>query len=155
VRVEVAHEFPVPVDEGFAYITDLRNWPEYWPDFVRIRSESGEEPAWGSPGDRVNLVMRLLGREVELAMVLDRFEPTDRVGYRTKQRGLPDTRHERLFKGGDGRFTYTLIVDYDPRPALRGLFDRFLLPRIIRRALRRTALNLDSILRSRAGAPPA
>lgn len=36
LRIEVAHTFDVSVAEAFAYITDMKNWPEYWPDFIRI-----------------------------------------------------------------------------------------------------------------------
>ena len=28
VRIEVSHTFPVSVAEAFAYITDMKNWPE-------------------------------------------------------------------------------------------------------------------------------
>ena len=34
-RVEVAHRFGVPVERGFAFITDTANWSSYWPGFVR------------------------------------------------------------------------------------------------------------------------
>jgi ATP/maltotriose-dependent transcriptional regulator MalT len=36
VRLELDHRFPVSLREGFEYITDLTNWPEYWPRLVRI-----------------------------------------------------------------------------------------------------------------------
>jgi hypothetical protein len=38
VRVEVSYSFPASVSQAFAYITDMKNWPEYWPDFVRSRT---------------------------------------------------------------------------------------------------------------------
>jgi uncharacterized protein YndB with AHSA1/START domain len=144
MRVAFEHQFPVPVERGFAYITDPRNWPEYWPGLVRIRE--GASPEWSAPGDTVHLDMRLLGRAVELTMRLERFERNERVEYRTTQPGLPNTVHERLFRGENGRFTYTLVVRYEPRAGLGGLFDRFVLPRVIRGALRRTVRNLEPVL---------
>jgi hypothetical protein len=40
LRIEVAHTFDVSVTEAFAYITDVKNWPEYWPDFIRIENSA-------------------------------------------------------------------------------------------------------------------
>ena len=50
VRIEVSHTFPVSVAEAFAYITDMKNWPEYWPDFIRI--ENPAAAGWSKPGDK-------------------------------------------------------------------------------------------------------
>ena len=36
LRIEVTHTFDVNVAEAFAYITDVKNWSEYWPNFIRI-----------------------------------------------------------------------------------------------------------------------
>ena len=49
LRIEVTHTFDVSVAEAFAYITDMKNWPEYWPDFIRI--ENPAAAAWSNPGD--------------------------------------------------------------------------------------------------------
>ena len=35
-RVEAVHRFDVPVDRGFAFITDTGNWSSFWPGFVRL-----------------------------------------------------------------------------------------------------------------------
>ena len=71
IRIEVAQRLPVSVRDGFDYITDPENWPEYWPRLVRI-TRAGR---WRQPGDRARLVLRMLGREVELEMQLTRIEP--------------------------------------------------------------------------------
>ena len=99
-------------------------------------------PGWGQPGDTARLVTSLLGREVELTMNLEQFEPNKLVSYTSTQRGLPDTYHERHFDGDDDGFSYRLVVDYEPRPGLRGLYDRSLLKIGIRRAFRRTFADL-------------
>lgn len=138
-RVEAAHRYDASVERGFAYITDTRNWPAFWPGFVRLDADS----RWGAPGDTARLVTRMLGREVELTMKVERFEPNALVTYTSTQRGLPDARHERIFeRDGDG-FVYRLVVEYEPRPGARGLYDRLLLKAGIRRALRRTFADLE------------
>jgi hypothetical protein len=138
-HLEARRRFPVSVERGFDYITDLRNWPAYWPGLVRV--DPGSE--WSKPGDRARLTIRFLGREVDLELTLHRFEPYRVVEYTSVQQGLPDARHTRLFTTATGGFDYGIVVDYDPRPGLRGLFDRVLLRRGISRALQRTLRNLE------------
>ena len=134
VRVEDTHRYAVPVDRGFAFITDPANWATFWPSFVRLDPGS----RWGAPGDTARLVTRLLGRERELEMTLTALEPNRLVAYTSRQPGLPDARHERHFEpDGDG-FVYRLVVEYEPRGGLRGLYDRVVLARGIRRAFRST-----------------
>ena len=48
VRIECEHRFDVPLEEGFAYITEPANWLNYWPGIVRIAPGS----RWGAPGRR-------------------------------------------------------------------------------------------------------
>ena len=146
VRVELAHRFGVGLRDGFDYITDLGNWHEYWPGFVRVESGS----RWSDPGDQTQLVLRLLGRETEMTMTLGRLEPYRLVEYVSEQPGLPDARHERHFSDdGSGGLAYRAVVEYAPRRGPRGVFDRVLLRRAITRALRTTVANLDERFRSR------
>ena len=142
IRVERAHYFGMPVETGFAFITDMANWPRYWPGFIRIESGS----RWSAPGDEARIVVRLLGREVELQMTLRHFEENQLVEYESTQRGMPDARHERHFVPDNGGFRYRLVVEYEPRSGLRGLYDRLLLRRGVERALRQTVANLDTTL---------
>jgi len=37
-RVELTHTFPVSVGDAFAYITDTKNWKEFFPNFVRLHN---------------------------------------------------------------------------------------------------------------------
>lgn len=142
MRVECEGDFDVPLEAGFAYITDPANWPDYWPGLVRIEPGS----RWGAPGDEAQIVTRLLGREVALRMRLLRFEPKRLVEYESTQDGLPDARHERRFDATDGGFRYRLVVDYEPRSGLRGIIDRILVRRGVESALRRTVANLERAL---------
>ena len=147
VRIEMNRRFGVTVRDGFDYITDPNNWPQYWPDLVRIEPGS----RWREPGDRARLVLRLLGRQVELEMTLCLLAPYSAVEYVSVQRGLPDARHERHFEDADGGLAYRIVVSYQPRPGWRSLFDRVLVRRAIARAARKTFANLDRCF-SEAGA---
>jgi hypothetical protein len=142
MRVEHEHEFGVPVDQGFAFITDMTNWPRYWPGLLRVEGGS----RWREAGDEARVVTRLIGREVELHMTLRRFEPNSFVAYESRQPGLPDARHERHFILTGGGFRYRLVVEYEPRRGMRGLYDRVLVRRGVVRALRQTTANLDGLL---------
>ena len=143
IRIEHQERFAVPVETGFAFITDLANWPAYWPGFVR--SEPGSR--WAAPGDEARIVVELLGRETELRLTMRRLEPNRLVEYESVQPGLPDARHERHFTpaGSDG-FDYRLAVEYEPRGGVRGISDRLILRRGVERALRRTTANLHAAL---------
>jgi hypothetical protein len=143
IRVEARHVLPVTLREGFDYITDPANWPEYWPRFVRMSSL----PRWREPGDRAALVLRIAGREVELRMTLTRIEPYRLVEYTSGQRGLPTARHERHFAERDGQLDYRISVEYQPRRGWRGVLDRLVVRRAIGRSLRETIANLDERFR--------
>jgi uncharacterized protein YndB with AHSA1/START domain len=141
-RVEAAHRYDVPVEQGFAYITNAANWSTFWPGFVRLEEGS----RWGARGDTARLVTRLVGRERELTMTITAFEPNRLVTYTSTQPGLPDAHHERRFEHDGEGFVYRLVVEYEPRGGIAGVFDRVLLARGIRRAFERTFLALEQHL---------
>ena len=142
MRVEREHRFDVPLAAGFEYVTDIANWPSYWPGIVRVQPGSTS----AGPGDEARIVVELLGRQVELRMALRRFEPNRLVEYDSAQDGLPDARHERHFDPDGEGFRYRLVVEYEPRGGLKGLYDRVLVRRGIDGALRRTIANLERTL---------
>ena len=134
MRVELAHRYDVSVEHGFAFITNTVNWPRFWPGFVRLEPGS----RWAAAGDTARLVTRLLGRERELTMTVMKFEPNRLVTYTSTQPGLPDADHERHFVPDGEGFVYRLVVEYEPRGGIAGVFDRVLLARGIRRAFETT-----------------
>ncbi len=143
-RVEAVHRFDVPVERGFAFITDTANWTSYWPGFVRLEAGS----RWKEPGDTARIVTRLLARDRELVMTLRAFEQDRLVTYTSTQPGLPDAEHKRHFEADGNGFRYRLVVEYEPRGGFAGLIDRVLLPRAVRRALESTTTALDEALAS-------
>lgn len=145
VRIEAAHRYDdVPVERAFAFITDTANWPRYWPGFVRLEEGS----RWGAVGDTARLVTRLLGRERELTMTVTAIEPNRLVAYSSTQPGLPDARHERHFEAAGPGFVYRLVVEYEPRDGVAGLFDRLVVARGIQRAFKTTFEALEHELAS-------
>jgi len=138
-RIEAAHRFDVPVERGFAFITDTANWPKFWPGYVRLEEGS----SWRGEGEAARLVTRLFGRRRLLTMRVGSFEPNRLVSYTSLQPGLPDAYHERHFEPEDDGFVYRLVVEYEPRSGPAGLFDRLLLPRGVRRAFQRTFVALE------------
>jgi hypothetical protein len=147
IRVELSHSFPTPVEDGFTYITDTKNWHEYWPDFVRL--ENQHDVSWRAPGDTATVVVKLLWRETNLDMTLEEFDRNALVRYTSRQHRLPIARHERRFSPTKTGFEYTLAVSFEPRTGLTGIFDRFLVKRAIASALQKTINNLESALDQR------
>jgi uncharacterized protein YndB with AHSA1/START domain len=139
VRIELETRFDVSLHTGFDFITDPANWPRYWPGLIRIEPNS----RWHEPGDQARLVLRLLGRPVELEMTLRQFAPYRLVEYTSVQRGLPDAHHERHFEDADSELGYRIVVSYEPRPGWRRTFDRVVVRRAIERAMRETIANLE------------
>jgi uncharacterized membrane protein len=139
IRIAVEQHLPVSVRDGFDYITDPVNWPEYWPRLVRVESAT----RWREAGDRACVVQRILGREVELDMTLVRIEPYRLVEYTSKQRGLPTARHWRHFDQAGDELAYRIAVEYRPRSGWRRLFDRFLVRRAVERTIGETLSNLE------------
>jgi uncharacterized protein YndB with AHSA1/START domain len=138
MRIEAERRFPVSVRDGFEYITDQANWPEYWPNLVRIEPGS----RWGEPGDVTRMVLHVLRRDVEMTLTLRRFEPNRLVEYTSTQDGLPDMRHERHFTDAGALLHYRVAVEFEPR----GLYDRVVVRAAVARAMKRTIANLDKAL---------
>jgi len=145
IHIEVERRLPVSLRDGFDYITDPGNWPEYWPRLVRITSAR----RWREPGDEASLVLRMFRCEVELEMELVRVEPYRLVEYTSRQRGLPAARHWRHFDPAGDELVYRIVIEYEPRSGWRGPFDQLLVRRAIERTVHETMANLE--LRFRTG----
>ncbi|WP_203898997.1 SRPBCC family protein [Virgisporangium aliadipatigenens] len=143
IRVEVSREYPTTTAAAFDYITDPANWPDYWPDLIRVETP---ERSWAEPGDEMRLRMRFMRSEVVMQMALDRLVPAQVVEYHSRQDGMPELRHERHWEQRDNGFRYRIAVSYEPRPGAKGFFDRVLVRRGVKKALTRTLDNLESRL---------
>ncbi len=148
-RVQAEHRYDVPVEHGFAFVTDTANWPSFWPGYARLEDGS----RWGATGDTARLVTRLFGRERELELTLGSIEANRLVTYASRQPGLPDAHHERHFEADGDGFRYRLVVEYEPRRGVPGLVDRVMLPHVVRRALATTITALERALPSQRRPP--
>jgi hypothetical protein len=139
IRIEAGRTFPVGVRPGFDYITDPRNWLEYWPRAVSVDPDT----RWKEPGDRARVVLRMFGRKVALNMTLLRIEPYSLVEYTSEQGGLPAAHHWRHFAEAGSELAYRIVVEYEPRH----LADRIVVRRATERAVRETIESLDERFR--------
>lgn len=94
----------------------------------------------------MNVVIRLLSRETELRIKLEEFVKNLNVKYVSKQDGLPDIHHERYFESTPNGCNFRLIMRYEPRSGIKGLFDRYILKKSIIRAIHKTLSNQDRML---------
>jgi hypothetical protein len=145
IRVELTHTFAVSVGDAFAFITDTRNWKDFFPNFVRIQDPAHAK--WDTAGDKVTVIIRLLGRDVQLEMTLEQYERDTRVTYFSRQRGLPDARHERHFMAVPEGFEFRVVVAFVPRSGLADLFDRLVVKRAVAGLLRKTIANLEAVFK--------
>lgn len=139
VQVGTCKRFGFPLGAGYDYITDLRCWPRYWPNVIRVAPES----RWSQPGDTARVTLKLLGRPTELVMTLSRVIPYRLIQYTSVQRGLPAATHERRFTEDPAGFGYQIVVEYEPRSGLRAPFDRLVVPRAVERVAKQTVDNLE------------
>ena len=58
IHIEAGRSFPVSARDGFDYITDPRNWIEYWPRAVSVDPDT----RWRQPGDHA----RVAGFEIRV-----------------------------------------------------------------------------------------
>jgi hypothetical protein len=136
---EISRRFAFPLHDGYDYITDIRRWPEYWPDLIGIAPGS----RWTRPGDGARVTLKLLGRPTELELTLVRMEPYRLVEYTSVQRGLPDARHERHFAAAGDGFDFRIVIALERRGGVHGAFDRLVVRRAVERAASRTVANLE------------
>ena len=139
IRIDVDRQYGVPLRDGYDYITDPERWPGYWPNLVRVAPGA----RWSAPGDVARLTMKLLGRATELEMTLVRIEPYRLVEYTSRQRGLPEARHERHFAESGAGLHYRIVIELEPRGGPRGLLDRLVVARAVERTATQTLDNLE------------
>lgn len=142
IRVDEVGVLPVTREQGFAYITDPHNWPEFVTGFSDLRE--GPDARFSEPGDIVHVkVTSILGRrEIELRL-LERV-PGRVVRYVTSESPfLPGARHERQFHDDPGGLLFQVLTEFEVRPGPAGILDR-LVGSQVRRLARRSITNLQN-----------
>lgn len=144
--IDVKHSVVIrrPVEEVFAFLTNLDNEKRWQPDIRELRWTTDGPIRPGSTFREVRLVM---GRPVELICEVTEFEPNRRFCIRTVDGGLPFTSC-RLFEAiAEGTKT-TQATDVQ----VRGVF-KLLAPFIARQARRQLAVEMDTLKSILEGQP--
>jgi hypothetical protein len=133
-RIEVSRHYRVPVERAYGFIMETRNWSRFFPGFIALDPKS----RWTAPGDTAWLTISLLGRQRGVTLTLERIQPNSSLSYTSRQNGLPEAHHERIFIADQDGFTFNLLVAYQARGGLPGVMDRTVVKRGVRRLLQRT-----------------
>ena len=118
----------------------MANWPRYL-----ARLCPGPSPVRGGAprATRPASSFGFFGREVELRMTLRRASRrTDWSSTRAPRAGCPMRITSDTSLRPNGGLLYRLVVEYEPRAGLRGLYDRLLLRRGVERALRQAVMSI-------------
>jgi hypothetical protein len=123
ILVDLTHAFPVSVGDAVAYITDTRNWKAFLPNFVRLHDPTRIKR--DTLVDKVTVVIRLPSRDVQVSTMLGKYEQDSRVPDVSRQKGLPDAKHERHFKAVPEGFAFRPVGVFETRSGLAALVERF------------------------------
>jgi carbon monoxide dehydrogenase subunit G len=128
IRIELPVEVARPVQEVFAYVTDLERLGEWQPNVVSVTKET-EGPM--GQGTRLREVRRgPFGRNVEAIVEISAYEPNRRFDLRIVSGPLPiDGSHE--FHGTDAGTRVDFVAQGQPGGVLR--FAEPLLARVLKR----------------------
>jgi len=144
IRIEFPVEVARPVQEVFAYVTDLERLGEWQPNLVSVTKET-EGPM--GEGTRLREVRRgPFGRNVEAQVEISAYEPNRRFDLRVVSGPLPiDGSHELHDAGGGTRIDF--VAQGQPGGALR--LAEPLLRRVLRRQFESYYRRLTEVLESR------
>ena len=143
-RFEHTVEIARAPEEVFAYLTDLRNLPEWQASLVEVRPE--REGAV-EVGTRFREVRSAMGRRVESAVEVTELEPPRVFTVRATSGPLPFTVRHTL-DGTDGATRLRVEAEGEPRGALR--FAGPMVMRAAERQFRSDFERLKTVLETRA-----
>ena len=145
MRVELSREYPIPLKQGYDYMTDPLLFPVWRTGMIEILDP--EHAAWNQAGDGIRFAYRLLGRRVEGEAILDEARDAELIRFTGTVPGIPkvhETWHYRAT--GEDSFEVRTVQETEEATSLFGkAIDRTLFPRAIERDLRRAFDNLEEI----------
>jgi len=145
MRVEMTHEYPVPLKKGYDYLMDIKTLPQWRSGLIEVINP--ESTSWHMPGDRMRVAYRVLGRRVEAECTLGENREAELVRFTTRAPGLPSVSESWHYmpKGGEA-FAVKVIQETEEATNFFGnTIDRMLLPRVVEKDLARTLDNLADI----------
>jgi carbon monoxide dehydrogenase subunit G len=145
IRIELPVEVARPVQDVFAYVTDLERLSEWQPNVISVTRET-EGPL--RQGTRLREVRRgPFGRNVEAIVEVSAYEPDRRFDLRIVSGPLPiDGSHE--FHGTDGGTRVDFVAQGQPAGVLR--IAEPLLARVLRRQFSGYYDRLKGVLESQS-----
>ena len=143
-RMEASVVISRPVDEVFAYMTDVRNWPQ-WNSAMLEGEPTSEGPVGvGTTGRGVS---QFLGRRVEWASEVTEYEPNRKVELKITM-GPTSMEQSLTFEPVEGATRFTLVGEGET-----GGFFKLAEPvvnRMSRRQMEGSLANLKDILEAGA-----
>lgn len=145
MRVEMTHEYPVSLKEGYDYLMDVKCLPQWRSGLIEVIHP--ETTSWHTPGDRMRVAYMVLGRRVEAECTMEENREGEYVRFTTRTPGLPSVAETWHYTPeGDDAFAVRVIQETEEGTSFFGnTIDRMLLPRVIEKDLTRTLDNLADI----------
>jgi carbon monoxide dehydrogenase subunit G len=109
VRAEESIFVERPVDEVFAYLTDLERVPEWQTNVLFIQLQSGSL----RPGAKLVELRKFLGRKVESVVEVTEYEPPTRYTIKVQSGPIPFEISNVLSDAGSGT-RIDAVVDGEP-----------------------------------------
>ena len=116
MRVERCMEIERPLQEVFAYVADVGNYPEWMEHVMEVRKE---EPGRPRQGDRFVVAIRSLGRRFETPYERTAFQAERRYTDRAVGGPVPNQRWHCTFETVRGGTRVTRAVDVESTGVLK------------------------------------
>jgi uncharacterized membrane protein len=136
VRFSFTLEIDRPVDEVFAYVTNLENLPAWQGSAVEARQVS-EGPM--RVGAKLREVRKFLGRRIESELEVTEFEPGRKFSLKVMSGPLPYS-VEHAFESFDARTRITVVGEGDA-----GGFFKVAEPMVVRAAKRQARGDFETL----------
>jgi uncharacterized protein YndB with AHSA1/START domain len=133
---------PVPIEEAFAFVSAPETWPQYFSAMQSLQSLSG----WGAVGGKARIVGKFMGQTQLSELELVDWEAPVRFRYLMRTESRPTLDNLRVFSEMPEGTRLTGTTEADPRPGIRGIYDR-LAARILQRLYDRAMLRLTEVIR--------
>lgn len=145
MRVEMTHEYPVPLKKGYDYLMDIKAIPDWRTGLIEVIDPA--TASWHTPGDRMRVAYRVLGRRVEAECTLDENREAEYVAFTTRSPGLPTVSETWHYEPiSDDALSVRVVQETEEGTNFFGkTIDRLLLGRVIEKDLARTLDNLEDI----------
>jgi hypothetical protein len=145
MRVEMTHEYPVPLKRAYDYLMDVKSIPQWRNSLIEVINP--ERTSWHAPGDRMRVAYMVLGRRVEAECTLEENREAELVRFTTRAPGLPSVSEcwEYTAKGDDACAVKVTQETEEGTSFFGSTIDRMLIPRVVEKDLNRTLDNLADI----------